>query len=478
MTILHSLPSSVAGCGLQRRAVAAHSLWTLALLLALAGCHQQTAPGDPFLPFMRSRVPPPGTNLPPGTADPYYSGAAPAGTPAAAPVAAPPGTTMPVDKYSPRGGFNVPQGSIDRTKAIDTMKADEVRAGPASFARRASTKPLEESGSNDTHVAAASPTAAIASFTAVAAAAQSTAAAPESTEPAATSVAIPTTSRWAASAPAAGPKPLPADALPVDALPASALDAPQATSAGSPPVRTASAIGTHVDDEALRPALAMAEQPANEPASGSMSLGTSAGSGRTTLRIRTAADDAFADSAEPVATNFTASSSRMRMTAGSASGAGATQVESRVATDSNEGRSALAGTLRPSLKVPDGQDSSGVVQASWVEPVAGDGQVAANSSTSSGPASGSGLYGYEPSYATLSGRLEYSESARQWKLRYIPIDGPTDQFGGSVLLANTSRIEGFKPGDFVSVRGAIASPAASSRGFSPTYQLSEIDAVR
>ena len=60
----------------------------------------------------------------PGTADPYYSGAAgagaPAGTPATAPGTAPP--AMPVDKYSPRGGFNVPQGSIDRTKAIDTME--------------------------------------------------------------------------------------------------------------------------------------------------------------------------------------------------------------------------------------------------------------------------------------------------------------------------------------------------------------------
>ena len=29
--------------------------------VSLAGCRQPTAPGDPFLPFMRSRVPPPGT---------------------------------------------------------------------------------------------------------------------------------------------------------------------------------------------------------------------------------------------------------------------------------------------------------------------------------------------------------------------------------------------------------------------------------
>ncbi|MDZ7617026.1 MAG: hypothetical protein U1E05_08480, partial [Patescibacteria group bacterium] len=44
-----------------------------------------------------------------------------------------------------------------------------------------------------------------------------------------------------------------------------------------------------------------------------------------------------------------------------------------------------------------------------------------------------GQYGFDPSYAWLRGRLEYSQVDRRWKLRYIPVDGNTDQYGGSVV---------------------------------------------
>ena len=52
------------------------SWWMLLSIAALAGCHQQSTAGDPFLPFYRSRVPPPGTSVPPGgvPVDPYYGG--------------------------------------------------------------------------------------------------------------------------------------------------------------------------------------------------------------------------------------------------------------------------------------------------------------------------------------------------------------------------------------------------------------------
>ena len=65
-------------------------------------------------------------------------------------------------------------------------------------------------------------------------------------------------------------------------------------------------------------------------------------------------------------------------------------------------------------------------------------------------------YAFAPDYAWLRGRLEYSQSLAQWKLRYIPIDGKTDQFGGSVVLPNSPALEAFKPGDRVAVRGSLA----------------------
>jgi hypothetical protein len=74
--------------------------------------------------------------------------------------------------------------------------------------------------------------------------------------------------------------------------------------------------------------------------------------------------------------------------------------------------------------------------------------------------------------------LEYSAGARQWKLRYIPIDGTTDQFGGSVVLNDSARLEGFHTGDFVSVEGSLAAGAKGARTFSPGYELTQIAPLR
>jgi hypothetical protein len=86
-------------------------------------------------------------------------------------------------------------------------------------------------------------------------------------------------------------------------------------------------------------------------------------------------------------------------------------------------------------------------------------------------------YGYAPDYAWLRGRLEYSETARQWKLRYIPIDGKTDRFGGSVKLPSANALASFKSGDMVSVRGALAQQAAAGDPLAPLYNLAQIQAA-
>ncbi len=83
-------------------------------------------------------------------------------------------------------------------------------------------------------------------------------------------------------------------------------------------------------------------------------------------------------------------------------------------------------------------------------------------------------YGYDADYASLRGRLEFLEGRQQWKLRYIPIDGDTDRFGGSVVIADTSALADFKPGDFVSVVGTVDQSSASSRSFAPTYVVQQI----
>jgi hypothetical protein len=83
-------------------------------------------------------------------------------------------------------------------------------------------------------------------------------------------------------------------------------------------------------------------------------------------------------------------------------------------------------------------------------------------------------YDYDPQYKWIRGKLEYSQIARQWKLRYIPIDGETDQFGGSVILSDTSLLSGYERGDFVEVHGRLESTSATDSGYSPEYHISQI----
>jgi hypothetical protein len=83
-------------------------------------------------------------------------------------------------------------------------------------------------------------------------------------------------------------------------------------------------------------------------------------------------------------------------------------------------------------------------------------------------------YGHDPEHQWLKGRLEYSAVDHRWKLRYIPIDGRTDEYGGSVVLDDASRLSGFERGDFVEVHGQINSQGSDDRGYAPLYKVAQI----
>ena len=90
------------------------------------------------------------------------------------------------------------------------------------------------------------------------------------------------------------------------------------------------------------------------------------------------------------------------------------------------------------------------------------------------PSSGRSRYGYDPKYKWLRGKLEYSEREGRWKLRYVPIDGETDDHGGSVILADVSRLSGYERGDFVEVHGEIGRRVEEEQGFAPDFKISRI----
>ncbi len=115
-------------------------------------------------------------------------------------------------------------------------------------------------------------------------------------------------------------------------------------------------------------------------------------------------------------------------------------------------RTSGAAEVRPAIDVP----SSSVARAETRE-------------------SSSQRYDFLRDYSTLRGRLEYSEIRDQWKLRYIPIDGKTDEFGGSVVLGDKDLLESYEPGDYVVVEGRMGNTRSrSGLGYAPKYDVSRI----
>lgn len=102
------------------------------------------------------------------------------------------------------------------------------------------------------------------------------------------------------------------------------------------------------------------------------------------------------------------------------------------------------------------------------------GQSAAPQASNDHAASDS-VFGYDPQYRWLKGQLEYSEIERRWKLRYIPIDGATDDHGGSVLLPEGTELGDFRPGDYVTLYGEVGAHDENSKGYAPVYHADRIE---
>jgi hypothetical protein len=84
-------------------------------------------------------------------------------------------------------------------------------------------------------------------------------------------------------------------------------------------------------------------------------------------------------------------------------------------------------------------------------------------------------YGYDAQYRWVKGKLEYSQSARTWRLRYIPPDAANDNFGGSVILADASnRLPSFRDGEFVVAYGTIGKSGSDNGSFAAMYNVSQI----
>jgi hypothetical protein len=84
-------------------------------------------------------------------------------------------------------------------------------------------------------------------------------------------------------------------------------------------------------------------------------------------------------------------------------------------------------------------------------------------------------YGYASDHAWLKGQLEYLRSKQEWKLRYIPIDGETDEYGGSVVIKDSSRLKDYEAGQFVTIKGSIDKASTGTSSFAPSFRVERIN---
>lgn len=111
-----------------------------------------------------------------------------------------------------------------------------------------------------------------------------------------------------------------------------------------------------------------------------------------------------------------------------------------------------------------------IEQASFQSPApAASADAPAQSSTSE-------RYGHDATYQRLRGQLDYSAIDQSWRLRYIPLSGETDDYGGSVRLREHAALADRRPGEYVEITGHVES-AASGDGFAPWYRVTAVRAT-
>ncbi len=87
-------------------------------------------------------------------------------------------------------------------------------------------------------------------------------------------------------------------------------------------------------------------------------------------------------------------------------------------------------------------------------------------------------YAASPTYDQLSGQLEFNEASGQWRIRFASAGSAGDAFGGTLVVSNPAALEGYRPGDFVTVSGALERRQLDAQSFVNVYQVASVDAQR
>jgi hypothetical protein len=72
-------------------------------------------------------------------------------------------------------------------------------------------------------------------------------------------------------------------------------------------------------------------------------------------------------------------------------------------------------------------------------------------------------FAHAPDYCWIVGQVEYSGTAKEWRLRYASVD-EVDRFGGRVTLIENQHISYMRDGMYVNVRGHLVNPQSAAQG--------------
>lgn len=81
-------------------------------------------------------------------------------------------------------------------------------------------------------------------------------------------------------------------------------------------------------------------------------------------------------------------------------------------------------------------------------------------------------FGHAPDYSWISGQVEHSHTAKEWRIRYASVD-ETDRYGGRVVLIENQHRNYLEDGQYVRARGHLVhADAASGRA---VYRIESFD---
>jgi hypothetical protein len=95
-----------------------------------------------------------------------------------------------------------------------------------------------------------------------------------------------------------------------------------------------------------------------------------------------------------------------------------------------------------------------------------------------GPAENPNHFGFDATYGSLRGQLQYYPQSGHWGLRYVSLNSAPDPYGGVVVINNPEVLGGVQPGEFLLVQGLLETEDNFDGTFLPLYTIEGIQRQR